>query len=185
MRKIITGLIALAGIILIISMLFLQPVMAVTNNTTAATASVTVSDSISVTLSFSSGSGIEFGSLNAGTNNNSGNYLNITIDTTTNVATNFTQNGTTFACTSGGCSVGVDTILIGNLRYSNASGNPGLVNSTVMTTSFPAPPYAEWRNIAKPSTNTVLNSYYWLSIPSNQAGGSYQSSIYINVSKYQ
>lgn len=184
MNKYINKLSIIVGIIAVLA-LFFHPGIAATNNTTATTASVTVSDSISVTLSFSSGSYIDFGSLNSGTNNNTNNYLNITIDTTTNVATNLTQNGTAFSCTGGGCSVGVDNIPVSNLRYSNASGNPGLVNSTVMTTSFPAPPYANWTNIAKPASNTILQSYYWLSIPSTQAGGNYQSSIYINVSKYQ
>lgn len=170
MKKI---LILLAGMLAMFALL-LQPGNAVTNNTTGATATAIVSETISVTLSGT----LDFGSLNAGTNNNSlVTPLNISIDTITNVATNISQNGTTF-------SDGGNTFAINNLRYSNASAAPGLANSTTMAATFPLPPFTNWVNITKPSSNTYRDTYYWLSIPNGQVAGTYQASIYVNVTKY-
>lgn len=179
MKRYINGLIAIMGI-LAVSVLLLQPGNAVTNNTTAAQASATVRETISVTLSLSdAGGGVTFGNLDAGTNNNSAsNNLNISIDVGTNVATNISQNATAFS--------GPDSLAIGNLRYSNASGSPGLTNSTAMTTSFPASPFTNWVNIAKPTgSSTYRDVFYWLTIPSAQTAGTYTTNIYVNVTAYQ
>lgn len=180
MKKFIIGLIALIGILIIFTMP-IEPGNAATSNTTTAGVTATVSETISVTLSFNlSGTGITFTNLIAGTNNQSAdNNLNISIDYGTNVNTNISQRGTDFS--------GPDTLTIGNLRYSNASGNPGLTNSTTMTTSFPSPPpYANWINISKPtgSVSQYRDTYYWLTIPTGLTAGSYTTNIYINVSKY-
>lgn len=159
---------------------FAMPGSAVANNTTTAPASVTVSGTISVTLSLNdSASGITFGTVNPGTNNNSAaNYLIITIDLATNVATNITQNATGFS--------GVDTLDLSNLRYSNATGNPGLTSATNMTTSYPAPPFSNWLNVPKPSgSSNVRDVYYWLTIPSTLTAGDYSTNINIKVTQYQ
>lgn len=158
----------------------LQPGNAVTNNTTAVSASATINPTISVTLSYSSGSNIEFGNLNSGTNNNSAtSYLNISIDPITNVNTNISQNGTaTFT------SVELYSFPISNLRYSNISA--GLTNSATMSTSFPIPPFSDWSNITKGNPATRYHeSYYWLSIPDGQEAVAYSANIYINVTQVE
>jgi hypothetical protein len=158
----------------------LQPGNAVTNNTTAVSASATINPTISVTLSYVGGSDIHFGSLNSGTNNNSAtSHLNISIDPITNVNTNISQNGTA-AFTS----AELYSFPISNLRYSNSSG--GLANSATMSTTFPLPPFSDWSNITKSSEATRYHeSYYWLSIPDGQEVATYSANIYINVTQVQ
>jgi hypothetical protein len=167
-------------IILLFLALSLQPGNAVTNNTTAVTASAVIDPTISVTLSYSSGLNIAFGGLNSGTNNTPAtNSLNISIDPITNVNTNISQNGTNFV------SVGYQ-FLISNLRYSNSSGIIGLANSTTMSATFPLPPFSDWSNITKGDpASRYHNSYYWLSIPDGQEPATYSANIYINVTQVQ
>lgn len=160
-----------------VSAFMLQAGTAVTNNTSTASASASVRETISVTLSYlPSGTGIEFGNLDPGAVNASAtNNLNISIDYGTNVATNITQKGDpTFT--------GPDSFTIDNLRYANITG---VENSTTMTSADGLPVFADWANIPKPTAGgTQKDTFYWLSIPAGQTAGTYTTNIYINVSKY-
>lgn len=167
----------LAGFLAVL-ILFLQAGDAVTNNTSSTSATASISETISVTLS---GGPINFANLMPGSDNNSADSsLNITIDQVTNVATNITQKGNaTFECSA--CDP-VDNFSISNLRYSD---NSTLTNAVNMTDTDSAPPFSNWTNIPKPTNSSQdREAHYWLSIPSGQTAGSYQTDIYVNVSKY-
>jgi spore coat protein U-like protein len=173
MNKYIIGLIALVGILAIFT-LNLQPVSAWSGSTTA---TATVNGAIDVTLTYSSGSGIDFGNLNAGTSNNSAtNHLTITINPVTNVATDISQNA------SGAFSDGNGhTFPVGNLWYEESGTE--LATSPSMTTSYNTP-FIDWSNIAPTGSTQTRDTYYWLSIPANQVAGTYSTTINIQVSQH-
>ncbi len=125
---------------------------------------------ISMTLTGYS-SGILFGSLNPGTQNNSaqgnGNYI-VTIDSSTNVDVDIYHKGTNFTNSS-------NTININNMKWHNFSN---VNNAYIMQTSYGTDKIAN----VLPGTN--ISMYYWLSIPSGQAAASnYQSQITIKAVK--
>jgi hypothetical protein len=168
--KYIFGLIALFGILAIFA-LNPQPVNAYTGITTA---TATVVDTISVTLSYNdSGTAITFGSLNSGTTNNPAtNYLIIHMDAVTNVATDINQSASDFNHST-------DIIAVSNLGVSYDST---LGDAVPMTTSYPSTtPFSDWTNIA---SGTSKSAHYWLTIPNAQPAGDYQSTINIKVTKH-
>lgn len=183
--KYMKNVIIVIAAVFAVSAFMLQAGTAVTNNTTSSSATASVRETISVTLSYPpSGTGIVFSNLDPGVNNaTADNNLNISIDLGTNVATNISQRGdATFEC---GACVPVDNFTVDKLRYSNVTGNPGITSSTVMAVTADAPPYPDWAGVPKPvGTSTTRDSFYWLSIPNGQTAGSYTTNIYINVSKY-
>jgi len=174
----IKKIILLTGFVAVVLML-LEPIAGVTNNTSGSTATASISETISVTLS----GGIVFTNLIPGSPNQSAtNNLTITIDPTTNVVTNITQRAdATFECTGGGCGVGTDNFTISNLSYAD---NPTLDASLDMSVVYTPGLFANWTNIPKPpGVSQVRYSDYWLDVPSGQTAGTYQTSLYINVSK--
>ncbi len=173
MNKYIIGLIAMVGIIAIFA-INLQPVSAWSGSTTA---TATVNGAISVTLSYSSGSGIDFGNLNEGTSNNSAtNHLTINIDPVTNVATDISQKAT------GDFSDGLShTFAVENLWYEESDTE--LATSPSMTTSYNTP-FSDWSNIAPTGSTITRDAYYWLSIPANQVAGTYSTTINIQVTQH-
>lgn len=162
----------LAGMLVVLAALLVsvQPVMSA-ENATVVTASVGVTSTIDVTLNLTTiqfGSGIAPNTANTTSTNGP---LNVTIESTTNTATNLTINGSsTFA--SGG-----DSFPIANLRYSNTSE---VDNSTVMTTSYADGGYADWQAIPISATTELLIQF-WLSIPADQASGTYSADVSIRV----
>jgi hypothetical protein len=168
MNKYIIGLIAMVGILAIFT-LNLQPVNAYTGT---APATATVVDTISVTLTYDSGSSIAFGSLNSGTTNNpASNHLIITINPVTNVATDINQSASNF-------DDGIDTIAVNNLSVSSDST---LGNAVPMTASYPSPTLTNWTNVPNGESR---NAYYWLTIPTAQPAGTYSTTISISVTKH-
>lgn len=163
---------------LAVSVFFLQSGTAGTENVTTASATATIKETISVTLSYEpADTGIKFTNLDPGAVNQSADdHLNVSIDYGTNVKTNITQKGdATFLN-------GPDSFTIDNLRYSNLT----LANSTKMSSSDALPVFVDWENIPKPTggDNQYRDTYYWLSVPAAQTAGTYTTNIYINVSKY-
>lgn len=160
-------------------LMLLQPGVGVTNNTSGSTAQASISETISVTLS----GGIVFSNLMPGVANQSAtNNLTITIDPATNVVTNITQRGdATFECIAV-CGVGTDNFTIDNLSYANTNDLASAIN---MSNVYVAGPFGNWTNIAKPTVypGEVRISEYWLDVPNGQTAGTYQTALYINVSK--
>jgi hypothetical protein len=175
MNKYIISLIALVGILAIFA-LNLSPVSAWSSTTQA---SATVVDTISVTLSYDSGTSLTFGNLNSGTTDNPAtNHLIISIDPATNVATDINQSATgDFSGTSG-------SFALNNLKY-NAT-NDGSTSAEAMAISYQNPtPFAAWTDIGIPSGSAITrNTYYWLSIPEAQPAGDYSTTINIQVTKH-
>jgi len=175
-----TGMLAL----LIALLLAAQPAISV-NETQNVTASVTVNEYISVTLS---NVPIEFGSVNPGSTQQAddgaandwngdslinGFPLQITVDSITNVNTNISLNGSDFT--------GPATFGVGNLSFANDTTS----YTTAMQKTFSSgnPPYADWVNIPAPGGGAAQtrNAYFWITIPPGQTAGSYQSSVYVKV----
>lgn len=164
---------------LAVSVFFLQSGTAGTENVTTASATATIKETISVTLSYvPADTGIKFTNLDPGAVNISADdHLNISIDYGTNVKTNITQKGdATFVN-------GPDNFPIDNLRYSNLTQ---VTDSTQMSSSNGLPVFLDWENIPKPTggDNQYRDTYYWLSVPAAQTAGTYTTNIYVNVSKY-
>ncbi len=137
---------------------------------TSNTQTFTVNDEIiDVTLS---NTPVVFGNVSAGSSIQSSLPLIATIQNTTNVNVNLTLNGSdlTYSTYSFG---------VGTLTYSNSSTG----TRTSMTTSFPNPPYSDWINITKLVT-TSRSIYLWISIPSGQKAGAYNSTINVQAQKY-
>ncbi len=167
-----TGLL-LAGILVVLVAVLLsaQPVMSQTLNATDVEASVGVGATVDVTLNITTilfGSGIAPNTDNTTSTNGP---LNVTIESTTNTATNLTINASaTFA-------VGGNNFTISNLVYGNTST---LTDSTPMTTLYADGGYSDWQTIPV-STTTELDIYFWLSIPADQASGTYTSTMSVRV----
>ncbi len=166
----IMSLIALIGALGILSM-SLQPVTAASTGT--ATAQVTVSETIDISVSYSGGSAITFGSLNSGTSNNPAtNYLNIAIQSDTNVQTDINQSA------SGDFSGGGHTLGLSNLTYFSSNNQASAIP---MTTSYTDSVLSAWQNIS-PGGSVTAN--YWLTIPNAQYPTTYSTTINIRAVRH-
>ncbi len=158
-------LIAMIGTLAIFAMTFPTVKAASPQNTTTTGASVTVAETIDISVS---GGPIDFGSLNSGTSNNSAiNHLTISINSDTNKGTYIYQYASDLSDGSG------HSITIDNLRYYNDST---LTSSQIMPSSKTSPTIVPWQNVA---AGNSVGAYYWLSVPDATTAATYTTTINI------
>lgn len=167
----------LAGSMAVLMLLFLSLQTVAVEVEQATTASVTVNEYISVTLS---NAPILFGSLNPGVvdqtaNVGNGYPMTVQVDSVTNVVTNLSLRGTDFT--------GAGTFGVGNLSFSNSSS---AATATDMATTYAGPAiYSNFDAIPAPlgGPAQTRDVYFWIDVPSGQTAGAYASDVYINVAK--
>ena len=144
------------------------PVIAAT--TQDVTASVTVSSVINATITDNPGTGLNFGSLSKGATDTpetaqteSVGAVTIVVHSDTSVNCNIKVKATDFTATSP-----VATLPITNAKY-------GTSNSGTKTAFAAANTYYTLGSHTVGASDTTVQAYHWLSIPSNQVAGSYQS----------
>jgi len=163
-------LISLALVLMLVAVMT-TPVMAAEDSKTA---SVTVNEYISFTVTDAGAAGINFGSLNQGTTDNpetdQGVAGAVTLDVAaeTNVDCNIQTRG------SGDFSDGTHSIALNNAKWDKDSDVAG---ATAMTTSYAT---------IDTSTSGVAKSvgvWHWLSIPSGQYAAIYTTTFYYQAVK--
>ncbi len=138
------------------------------------TASVQVNSVVDITLS---NTPITFPASNPGAsqvqaNVGNGYPLTITVENTTNADVGIRVRGDANFIS------GAYSFAIGNLEYCNES----VVGEALqMTSAYPGTnPFVNWDVTAPAGGGAVtLNMYNWVSIPTNQEAGNYQSNVYI------
>ncbi len=156
--------------LLVIALLLLSGFAMSVSDEDSASASVTVNQFVSITLTDYGTSGLDFQSLNPGTNDNpekdqnaDSGAVGVANDAISNVTVNLYVKGDNF-CTDYPTCAG-DTIAVTYVEYNAASTTPG----TGLTAS-----YVDTTVDLAPSASQDL--WYWIDVPSGQAAGSYSSS---------
>lgn len=153
------------ALILPVLVLLSALVMSISDEETAS-ASVTVNEYVSITLTDLNASGIDFSSLDPGTTNNPADQnatdgtVRITNDSVSNVDVNIYVKGDDFV--SGSNTIAVD----GNVTYNKTSSQTGeltLANTYGTALEIGVAP------------NSSIDVWFWLDIPSSQTAGSYTS----------
>lgn len=172
-EKIVRKFIASGAALAMVLMLCLMAVPAMAAEEQSATANVTVTEYISITLTDTAPAGIQFGNVAPGSSdnpdtaqNNTIPSVNITVASETNINVNLTINGTDFS--------GAGTITIDNAKWNAASDN---ATATALSTT-----YANFATNQAPGNSTEL--WHWLTIPAMQAAGDYSSTFSYKAVKY-
>ena len=167
MKKTLTSLV----LVLMLVAVMTTPVMAAEDSKTA---SVTVNEYISFTVTDAGAAGINFGSLNQGTTDNPeadqgvAGAVTLTVAAETNVDCNIQTKG------SGDFTDGTHTVALSNAKWDKDSD---VIGATTMTTS-----YATIDTSTAGSAKSV-DVWHWLSIPSGQYAATYTTTFYYQAVK--
>lgn len=159
--------------ILVIVAVLLFPVQPAFSYESGSTATVTVAESIDVTLT---GTTILFGTVDPGNSQiaTSG-PLNVTVESNTNVNTNLSINGTEFD--NAGTKLGE-----GNFTFRNSTTG----SWTTLAGTYGDGSYSDWQTITAPAGGpaaTKRTAYLNVTIPSGQVAGTYTGQIYVLIQK--
>jgi len=173
MSKKFLMLMALVGI-LVGGIMFL-PVKAPVTSVQTTTSSVTVNTYVSILLSAPLAGGVQFGNLDPGTSNNpsttcQGLNCNITVSPDTNVNVDIVTKANAPLTRQGG----TETIPLSNYKWNAASNAAPSSPAYDLQTTYD---YTNkvGANVAPGQSRTIQ---YWLSIPSGQAAGTYNNTLY-------